>query len=170
MVNQAQPLMTRPRRRRGRWLISAGDGFERLDLTELGIDYHHRRAPPTLDRSHQAKRQHWIRFRLRGEGGNPTGIGARVRLEAGGVGQTRWIEAGSGYAAQAPARAHFGLGDTTVVDAVEVTWPSDQRQRYNHQAIAMLGGIDRELTLVEESTRSQSMRNHRAPARVDREE
>ena len=112
-------------------------------------------GPPTLYRNRQAAGQHWIRVRLRSAGGNPTAIGARIRLEAGGTHQTRWIEAGSGYAAQSPALAHFGLGPATKVDAVEITWPSGRHERFGHQAIEALGGIDRELTMIEGSAETE---------------
>jgi hypothetical protein len=53
-------------------------------------------------------------------------IGARVRVTAGGRTQVREMRAGSSYLGQNDLRLHFGLGDTTIVDRVEVAWPSDR--------------------------------------------
>lgn len=61
---------------------------------------------------------------LRGEAGNPQAVGAKVRIEAGGVEQVRFVTAGStSFASGGPAEVHFGLGDVEVVDELEVTWP-----------------------------------------------
>jgi hypothetical protein len=54
---------------------------------------------------------------------NRAGLGATVRVIAGGVVRTRHVAGGSGQGNQDSAYLHFGLGDATVVDAVEVAWP-----------------------------------------------
>ena len=69
---------------------------------------------------------HWFKIRLRGDGTevNRDGIGAFVRIEAGGVEQVREVNlVGSSTASTEDLRVHFGLGSTTVVDRVEVLWP-----------------------------------------------
>lgn len=67
---------------------------------------------------------HWITLSLRGRGSvNRDAVGARVRLTAGGVTQTREVTVGSSYAASEDPRLHFGLGSNTRVDRVEVIWP-----------------------------------------------
>jgi hypothetical protein len=67
---------------------------------------------------------HWLKVRLAGVYSNAAGIGARVRVVAGGVSQIREISGGSGYCSQNSLIASFGLGDLTTVDTVEVAWPS----------------------------------------------
>ena len=52
------------------------------------------------------------------------GIGARIRLEAGGRSQTVEVRSGGSYLSHNDSRAHFGLGDAARVDRVEITWPS----------------------------------------------
>ncbi len=67
---------------------------------------------------------HWLRVDLEGTESNRSGIGARVRVVAGGVSQIREIASGSGYLSQNSLTAEFGLGALTVVDSVIVHWPS----------------------------------------------
>lgn len=55
--------------------------------------------------------------------------GAVVRLMAEERTQIRAIDAGSGYLCQMEPVAHFGLGEATNVDWLEVQWPDGKRQR-----------------------------------------
>jgi len=66
---------------------------------------------------------HSMLVRLRGAGTNWQAIGARVRVTTGNRTQLRDIKAGSSYLSQSDLRAHFGLGDATKADRVEVRWP-----------------------------------------------
>jgi enediyne biosynthesis protein E4 len=63
-------------------------------------------------------------------GTNRSGIGARVRVKAGGVVQTRWVRSGSSYLSQSMLWQHFGLGRAARADWVEVTWTDGRRQRW----------------------------------------
>jgi len=65
---------------------------------------------------------------LKGTKSNSHGIGARVRVTAGGKTQIREIHAGSGYLSSPPPEAHFGLGKAKRVDRIEVLWPWGERQ------------------------------------------
>ena len=69
----------------------------------------------------------WTSIRLvgRGEGGaNRAGIGARVRVTAGGVTQTRELQGNWGLAGLSTELvAHVGLGANCVIERLEVRWP-----------------------------------------------
>jgi enediyne biosynthesis protein E4 len=67
---------------------------------------------------------HWIAFRLVGTRSNRSAIGAEVTLETAGTRQMKVVDGGSGFASQNDRRLHFGLGRTTHVDRVVITWPS----------------------------------------------
>jgi len=54
---------------------------------------------------------------------NRDGIGARVRLTAGGRTFVDQVTSGSSYLAQHDMRVHFGLGSATKADRLEITWP-----------------------------------------------
>jgi enediyne biosynthesis protein E4 len=67
-----------------------------------------------------------VTIRAIGTTSNRDAIGARLRLTAGGGTQVREIAAGSSYLGQNDARAHFGLGDRTTIERLEIRWPSGQ--------------------------------------------
>jgi enediyne biosynthesis protein E4 len=77
-------------------------------------------------------RGHWLRIRLRGHESNREGIGAIIRARTGDHRQMRVITAGDGYASQYSRVAHFGLGDATVIDELEVTWPNHKTKQTFH--------------------------------------
>jgi hypothetical protein len=55
---------------------------------------------------------------------NRDAIGSRVRLSSGGITQIRWRMSSSGYLSQSDYRLHFGLGNNSTVDQIEILWPS----------------------------------------------
>lgn len=67
---------------------------------------------------------HWLRVRLAGPPPNVHGLGATIFVDAGGRRHVRQLVAGSSYGSTSEGVAHFGLGATTVVDAIEVWWPT----------------------------------------------
>jgi hypothetical protein len=84
----------------------------------------------SLNRLYQntSRAGHWLKVRLEGRQSNRMGIGARASIFARIDGEARWLhrwlDASSGYAGQNEPVLHFGLGTTTEVDSVRVTWPS----------------------------------------------
>ncbi len=69
----------------------------------------------------------YISFYLEGTLSNINGLGARVNLYANGNGwskQIREVRSGEGYGVMNSFKQHFGLGTTTMVDSVVITWPS----------------------------------------------
>jgi len=71
---------------------------------------------------------HWLKVKLRGTQSNRDGLGARVRVKAGGQTWTQWNDGSSGYLSHSVMPLYFGLGDAERIDAVEVTWPSGKTQ------------------------------------------
>lgn len=74
----------------------------------------------------------WLAIDLEGRRSNRDGIGALVRVlgEAGAEQQGIVSRAGS-YLSSGDHRLHFGLGATSVVQQVTVTWPSGAVQRFD---------------------------------------
>jgi hypothetical protein len=62
--------------------------------------------------------------KLVGKQSNRNGVGARLRLTAGGKTQIRDVKTGSSYLSQSDLRQHFGLGRSTQADRLEIRWPS----------------------------------------------
>jgi hypothetical protein len=63
-------------------------------------------------------------LRLVGTKSNRDGIGARVKVVSGDLTQIDEVYSGGSYLSQNDLRLHFGLGQRTKVDQVEVRWPS----------------------------------------------
>jgi hypothetical protein len=88
---------------------------------------------------------HWISVRTVGgargisPSGNPgvsnrDGIGARIRIKAGGRTQVRDVHSSASYLSANPMEVHFGLGSADTVDEIEVRWPSGVVDRFEHVA------------------------------------
>jgi hypothetical protein len=73
-----------------------------------------------------------IRFHLTGTKSNRDGIGAVVRVTAGGVKQTRMVKSGSSYLSQSEMPLTFGLGRRDQVDEVTVLWPSGKSESFKN--------------------------------------
>ncbi|MHC4947856.1 MAG: FG-GAP-like repeat-containing protein [Planctomycetota bacterium] len=96
-----------------------------------------------LLRNDLANGHHWLQVTLEGVTSNRGGVGARIRVEAGGTSQVREVTTGTGYWSQHMPARHFGLGPHAGVDVLEVRWPSGV-----HQVRAGLSA-DRRVHLVE---------------------
>lgn len=66
----------------------------------------------------------WLNIKLTGTSSNRDAIGARVKVTAGTLCQTKEVRSGSGYLSQSDMRLNFGLGILSKVDTVEIRWPS----------------------------------------------
>ncbi len=77
----------------------------------------------------------WVKLNLEGETSNFSAVGALVRVRANingsDVWQTRKVQAASGYCSQNSYSNHFGLGDATIIDEIEVSWPSGTIETFN---------------------------------------
>ena len=65
-----------------------------------------------------------IRFVLHGWKSNRDAIGAKVRVTAGAETYWKMVKTGSSYLSQSELPLTFGLGQRTMVDKVEIEWPS----------------------------------------------
>lgn len=105
-----------------------GDGF--LDiLTASGGSMGRSLGLPSDNGRYQLFRNvgngnHWIMIDLEGIRSNRDGIGAIVRVTAGGVIQTRVQDGGVHERGQNHSRLHFGLAKHTQIDKITVQWPS----------------------------------------------
>jgi hypothetical protein len=79
---------------------------------------------PTLLRNDTPRTRHWITLRVVDAKSNRDAIGAKVIVEAGGRRQTTSIRGDGSYLSHSDARAHFGLGEATKVNRLEIRWPS----------------------------------------------
>lgn len=70
----------------------------------------------------------WLKVRLAGQASNRDGLGATVRVTAGGTTWTQWHDGKSGYLAQSALPLYFGLGSAKTVERIEIVWPSGRTQ------------------------------------------
>jgi len=99
---------------------------------------------PALFRNVSPDKNHWVGFKLIGGPKSPRdAIGAAVYLTIEGVRQRADVISGGSYASSSDLRLHFGLGQSTAVQTLEIHWPSGSVERIT------LPGIDRFYTIEE---------------------
>jgi hypothetical protein len=85
-----------------------------------------------LLRNDASKRGHWLIVRtIDPRYGGRDAYGARVTVVAGSRRWTSVVSPGSSYLVSHDPRSHFGLGDVTTVDAIEVLWPDGVRESFD---------------------------------------
>jgi hypothetical protein len=83
------------------------------------------RESPTVLRNLDRQRggpSHWLQVELVGVRTNRDGVGARVRVTCGDLVLVDEVHSGRGYQSHWGSRLHFGLGEHTEVDMLEVHW------------------------------------------------
>jgi hypothetical protein len=88
-----------------------------------------------LYRNDQLAGNRSIRFQLFGTSSNRDGIGARVRVTAGGVTQSRLVKSGSSYLSQSELALTFGMGRHDQAERVVIDWPNGRTEEFKHLAV-----------------------------------
>ncbi len=101
------------------------DNDGRIDAVVVNMD-------DTLTLLHNTTRNanHWLTVRTTGARSNRDGIGARVRLRAGGRDLVREVKTSGSFASSSDPRIHFGLGAAGRIESLEVKWPSGAKQTF----------------------------------------
>ena len=73
--------------------------------------------------------RHGLGVALRQPGSNSQAVGAELKLWIGGSSRLQVMLAGRGFLASSPIEAHFGMGSSTVADALDVRWPDGRATR-----------------------------------------
>jgi len=118
-----------------------GDLFNdgKIDVVVNVLDGH-----PVVLRNVSNDGHHWVELKLIGGPKSPRdAVGATVYLTGKGMRQRGDVLSGGSYLSSNDPRVHFGLGDATKVDLVEIHWPSGAVERVK------LPSVDRIFTIEE---------------------
>ncbi len=131
------PFCAAPRVSRG---LAAGDLFNdgSLDLltTEIG-------GPVRLYRNLALGRGHWLEFRAVDPALHREAYGAEVTVRAAGRRWVRWVNPAGGFLCSNDPRVHFGLGQATRFDSVEVLWPDGLKEAFDSGPVDVLRELRR---------------------------
>lgn len=74
---------------------------------------------------------HWLTVRLMTEGGDRAPVGTKVTVQTADTQFTRYVFAGTSWSADDSKALHFGLGTSTQIETVTVTWPDGSLDEYD---------------------------------------
>lgn len=100
------------------------DGDGGLDLVVVDID-----GPVRVLANAVKNGRSWIAIEPRG-GGGKTPLETRVRVRAAGRWQSQTFRVSPSYASGSLVPLHFGLGDASAADEIEIRWPSGTAQSF----------------------------------------
>ncbi len=121
--------------------MAVGDLFNdgKIDAVINVMDGH-----PVLLRNVSDDHNHWLELKLVGGPKSPRdGVGSTVYVTANGMKQRGDVLSGGSYLSSNDLRPHFGLGQATKVDGIEVHWPSGKVEHF------VVPGVDRIVTITE---------------------
>ncbi|HWC16444.1 MAG TPA: CRTAC1 family protein [Terriglobales bacterium] len=95
----------------------------KLDVVILNVG-----ERPTLLLNCTQNSNHAVLLKLIGTKSNRAAIGARAIVIAGKLTQMNEVRGGGSYLSQNDLRLHFGLGNHTHIDSIEIRWPSGDKQ------------------------------------------
>jgi hypothetical protein len=88
--------------------------------------------PPSLFINETRNNNHSVLLHLVGTKSNRSAIGARVTVQTAHMTQMNEVRGGGGYLSTNDPRLHFGLGTDTVIEKVEIRWPSGAQQEFRN--------------------------------------
>jgi hypothetical protein len=121
--------------------MAVGDLFNdgKIDAVINVLDGH-----PVILRNVSADKNHWLELKLVGGAGSPRdAVGATVYVTANGMKQRGDVLSGGSYASSSDPRPHFGLGQATKIDDIEIHWSGGKVEHFT------VPGIDRIVTVTE---------------------
>jgi hypothetical protein len=83
---------------------------------------------PEIWMNHSNDHNHWIILSLVGVKSNRDGVGTKVKITTNLGSQYNEATTAVSYNSSSDKRVHFGLGSASVVDSIELVWPSGTRQ------------------------------------------
>ncbi|MBU2525632.1 MAG: VCBS repeat-containing protein [Bacteroidetes bacterium] len=84
------------------------------------------------------KDNHYLRIQLKTDSPNRFGIGTKVYLYAGGQKQHQQLFTSKGFQSSSEPVLHFGLGQQTQIDSLQIIWPDQTFETKKNKAINQL--------------------------------
>jgi enediyne biosynthesis protein E4 len=120
-------------------LVGRGSAFADIDGDgDLDVVFTQAGGTPLLLRNDQSLGHHWLRVKLTGAKSNRSAIGARVVAKISGQSLQRVVNPARSYLSASESVLTFGLGGATKADALEITWPSGQKQTVTPEKVDAL--------------------------------
>jgi hypothetical protein len=117
-----------------------GDLFNdgHIDVVVNNLD-----SSPSLLRNVVKNGNHWITFKLVGGTKSPRdATGAKVFVTTGQVRQRGEVFSGGSYGSNSDPRVHFGLGQASTIDKIEILWPDGAKQTLKVPAVDRIFTIE----------------------------
>jgi enediyne biosynthesis protein E4 len=95
----------------------------RIDIVVSALNAH-----PHLLLNSSRNRNHWVILKLVGVQSNHDGLGTKIKITTHNGSQYNHATTAVGYNSSSDKRVHFGLGDATMIDKIELAWPSGAKQ------------------------------------------
>jgi hypothetical protein len=93
-------------------------------------------GPPVLLRNVDENKNHWVGLKLMGSGKSPKdAVGTKVFLTANGIRQRADVVSGGSFISQNDPRLHFGLGQASKIEKLEVEWPDGVKESYTPTSV-----------------------------------
>ena len=113
--------------------VSRGAAFGDYDNDgDIDIFLNNSNQPATLLRNEGGNNNHWLTVQLIGAQSNGSGIGTKVFVKTGNLSLFREVRSGASYLSQSDLRLHFGLGENSEVDILEVHWQGGHKDQFSN--------------------------------------
>ncbi len=97
---------------------------------------------PVLLRNDTQVNNNWLKIKLVGNTSNRDGIGSKVIVRSGDFTQIKEVTSGGSYASGSDNSIHFGLGNYSEVETIEVKWQSGHIQRLKNISVNQVVQIE----------------------------
>ncbi|WP_198315850.1 VCBS repeat-containing protein [Chitinophaga tropicalis] len=111
--------------------ISSGAVYADLDNDgdlDLVINKINEEAGIYRNMSRERDKTSYLAVKLKGQGANTNGIGAKVYVYGNGIMQYQEVNPSRGYLSAVSTQLQFGLGTSTQADSVKIVWPDSKVQ------------------------------------------
>ena len=135
--------------------VSRGAAFGDYDNDgDIDIFLNNSNQLATLLRNEGGNSNDWLTIQLIGTQSNASGIGTKIVVKAGDLSLFKEVRSGASYLSQSDLRLHFGLGENSKVDTLEIHWQSGLTERLSNLKSNQILHIKEGLGIVDgQSTR-----------------